>query len=434
MPRHRLDSPLTSELERQAWRLPSSDFQHVRLRANAATLRPAIPILAFPCTRNRPHSIPSNAGKGRDGVATGFQPTRWFLRHGRTDAQILFDGAYWMRAATLALLLAVTGAPVHAQTVATTAPAVPPASAITDMDAVVVSGVQPGPGMWKVSSGGHVLWVLGVQSPLPKDMQWHSPDVETAIAHSQEVLDQPGLRIGISAGGIFRAMFALPTLLKVQKLPDDKTLQDVLPPDLYLRWSQLKPGNLANKKQDVERWRPVFAAQALYDGAIHQAGLENGAVATAVAKLAETHKVRVTSTSLSALITKPKAMAKSFARTPLDEVDCFRATLDRLDSDVATTVARANAWAVGDVGEMARLTRRNDMQACIKTISEAEVMRSLGLDQAEGRMEAKWLEAAESALARNPSSFAMLSVPHLLGASSYLARLQAKGYVVEAPQ
>ena len=339
-----------------------------------------------------------------------------------------------MRAATLALLLAVAGAPVHAQSPAASDPIVPPASAITDIDAVVVSGVQPGPGMWKVSKGDHVLWVLGVQSPLPKDMQWRSPDVEAAIAQSQEVLDQPGLRIGISAGGVFKALFALPTLLKVQQLPDGKTLQDVLPPDLYSRWSLLKPLYLSNANKDLERWRPVFAAQALYDAAIRQAGLEGGTVATAVTKLAAAHDVKLTSTSLSATITKPKALAKSFAKAPLDEVGCFRATLHRLDADVASTVARANAWAVGDIAEMARLARQDDMQACIKTISDAEAMRSLGIDHADSRMEAKWLEAAESALARNPSSFATLSAAHLLGASSYLAKPQAKGYVVEAPE
>lgn len=336
-----------------------------------------------------------------------------------------------MHAATLACLLAVIGvAPVAAQPAAAIAP---PASVITDMDAVVVSGVQPGPGLWKVSKGDHVLWVLGVQSPLPKNMEWHSPDVEAAIAQSQEVLDPPGVHIGVSPGGIFRAMFALPTLLKVQKLPDNKTLKDVLPADLYLRWSRLKSVHLSNKK-DVEHWRPVFAAQALYGSAIEQAGLRGGDVAGQIDKLVKAHKVDVTSTSLSAVITKPKALAKSFARTPLDEVGCFRATLDQLDSDVATTVARANAWAVGDVEEMARLVSRNDIQSCIKTISEAEVVRSLGLDHAEAKMEAKWLEAAESALARNASTFATLSVPHLLSDRSYLAKLQAKGYVVEAPQ
>ena len=90
-----------------------------------------------------------------------------------------------MRTATLVFLLGLTGfAHVHAQP-ATAVPTSVPESPITDIEAVVVSGVQPGPGMWKVSKGDHVLWVLGVQSPLPKKMQWHSPDVETAISQSQ---------------------------------------------------------------------------------------------------------------------------------------------------------------------------------------------------------------------------------------------------------
>lgn len=305
---------------------------------------------------------------------------------------------------------------------------------ITVMDAVVVSGVQPGPGMWKVSRAGHVLWVLGVQSPLPRKMEWRSPEVEAAIAGSQEVLDQPGVSIGMSAGGIFRALFAMPTLLSVRKLPDGKTLHDVLPADLYARWSQLKPRYLGGDK-DVEQWRPMFAAQALYDAAIGQAGLESaGAVAAKVTRLAKQHDLPLTSTSLSAIVTHPKALAKSFVKSPIDDVGCFRATLDRLDSDVATAVARANAWAVGDVEEMARLTPPSDMRSCAKAVTEAEAARSLGLDNAEAKLEVKWLAAAEAALARNQSSFAMLSVPHLLSARSYLAKLAARGYTVEAPQ
>lgn len=335
-----------------------------------------------------------------------------------------------MRATTLFCLLAVGLAPAHAQTAP---PSIPVGSDITDMDVMVVSGVQPGPGMWKVSKGDHVLWVLGVQSPLPRKMEWHSPDVEEAIAQSQELLDQPGVGIRMSAGGMFRAAFALPTLLKARKLPDGKTLQSELPRDLYVRWAQLKPRYLVNNK-DVEQWRPIFAAQALYDAAMQQAGLQNGAVASEVLRLAEEQDLKVTSTSLSATVTNPKALAKTFRETPLDEVACFRATLDRLDSDVVSTVARANAWAVGDLEQIARLTRQNDMQSCLKTITEADVTRSLGLENAETKMQAKWLEAAETALTRNQSSFAMLSVRHLLRADSYLSKLQAKGYTVEAPQ
>ena len=35
------------------------------------------------------------------------------------------------------------------------------------MEVVLVRGDQPGPALWKVSSGDHVLWILGTASPLP---------------------------------------------------------------------------------------------------------------------------------------------------------------------------------------------------------------------------------------------------------------------------
>ena len=36
------------------------------------------------------------------------------------------------------------------------------------LETVLVSGEQPGPGMWKVSKGDHVLWIVGIQTPVPK--------------------------------------------------------------------------------------------------------------------------------------------------------------------------------------------------------------------------------------------------------------------------
>ena len=41
---------------------------------------------------------------------------------------------------------------------------------IRDEAPVVVSGEQPGPGLWRVEKDGHVMWVLGTQSPLPEHM------------------------------------------------------------------------------------------------------------------------------------------------------------------------------------------------------------------------------------------------------------------------
>lgn len=73
-----------------------------------------------------------------------------------------------------------------------TAPAPPP---VVDLEAMVVRGVQPGPGLWKVSKGDHVLWILGTQSPLPKRLQWQSSEVETIIGQSQQVLMAPTVQL-----------------------------------------------------------------------------------------------------------------------------------------------------------------------------------------------------------------------------------------------
>ena len=63
----------------------------------------------------------------------------------------------------------------------------------TLLDEVLVSGEQPGPGLWKVikttPAGEHVMWVLGSYGPLPQKMQWRSAQVEQAIASYQQVLD-----------------------------------------------------------------------------------------------------------------------------------------------------------------------------------------------------------------------------------------------------
>ena len=54
----------------------------------------------------------------------------------------------------------------------------------TTLDTVLVTGEQPGPGLWKVSKGDHVLWILGAQYPLPKKMVWRGRDVEQTIMQS----------------------------------------------------------------------------------------------------------------------------------------------------------------------------------------------------------------------------------------------------------
>lgn len=98
----------------------------------------------------------------------------------------------WMLASTA--LAQAAGDPVGAGN------AVAEAGPIKDLETLVVTGVQPGPGLWRVSHEGNVLWILGTVSPLPAKMKWESAEVEAVIADSQQVLLPPSVTMTADVG------------------------------------------------------------------------------------------------------------------------------------------------------------------------------------------------------------------------------------------
>lgn len=312
------------------------------------------------------------------------------------------------------------------------APAEVPEQEIREMAAVVVTGVQPGPGMWKVSKGDHVLWVMGTLTPLPKGMSWLSRDVEAVLAQADEVIDPPGLTFDSDVGR-FRAVLMIPSLLKARKNPDGQTLKDVLPAPLYARWSRLKAQYLG-RDAGVEKWRPVFASQEIYQAALKKSGLtQSGVVGPVVEKLVKQHAIKRTSTLVKFKIEKPREAIREFASSPLADIGCFEKTLARLESDLPTMTARANAWSIGDIEVLRGLPYDDQNRACIDAFLESAMAQKRGMDDVPQRVEAMWLSKAEAALASNKVTFATLPVSTLLRADGYLTKLQAKGYLVEAP-
>jgi uncharacterized protein YbaP (TraB family) len=303
---------------------------------------------------------------------------------------------------------------------------------IRDMDAVVVTGVQPGPGMWKVSKGDHVLWIMGTLTPLPKGMTWLSRDVETVLGQAQEVIDSPSVTFD-SDVGMFRSMLMIPSVLKLRKNPDGRTLSEVLPPPMYARWKVLKAKYLGHDG-GVEEWRPMFAANELYAAAIKKSGLSTeGVVLPVVHKLAKKGGIKRTPVQIKFTVENPKEAIKEFRTSELADIGCFDKTLTRLESDLPIMTARANAWSIGDMEALRVLSYEDQGRACQNAFMDNAVAKKLGMGDIPARTQALWLEKAEAALAANRVSFATLPVSHLLSGKGYLAQLQAKGYAVEEP-
>ncbi|HEY5808702.1 MAG TPA: TraB/GumN family protein, partial [Povalibacter sp.] len=126
---------------------------------------------------------------------------------------------------------------------------------------VLVTGEQPGPGLWKVSRGEHTLWILGTYTPLPKKFKWRSKGVEALIAESQELLTSGSVDADANIG-FFKALTLLPAALAVRKNPDGKTLQEVLPSEVYAKWLEVNKKYIGNDR-GIEKFRPLFAALEL---------------------------------------------------------------------------------------------------------------------------------------------------------------------------
>jgi hypothetical protein len=297
---------------------------------------------------------------------------------------------------------------------------------------VVISGQRPGPGLWKVSKGDHVLYVFGDYSPLPIKMDWRSHEVEAILSKSQEYLPKPSFGVSV---GWWGGLKVLPQVIGLKNNPDGTKLIDVLPADTYDRWQVLKTKYIG-KNDGIERERPMFVADTLYRHGLEKNGLTMRThVSEAIYKIAQQYKVKTTSSNVSMELEDPSKAAKAFKASGGTDVTCFAKTLEKLESDIEAMRVRANAWAVGDMAKITTLNFAEREQACTDAVMNNAAFKSNErIQNAIQDMQAKWLANAERALEANQSTFAVLALHQVLDPKGPLATLKAKGYKVEAPE
>ena len=296
---------------------------------------------------------------------------------------------------------------------------------------VVVTGVLPGPALWKVSRGKHVMWVLGLTSPLPRDMQWKSAEVESHIAASQAVLKLPSLEIGVRTS--FYRSVMMPPPQELGKNPGQKTLQDVLTPELYRHWLVLRARYLGDSRR-AERMRPILAGRELYEAALKHYGLvDENELENIVYKAAARDGVAAINTSYQLLLKDPRETIRSLNDKSMNDQDCLGHVLEALDQNLAQTTARANAWATGDIDTLRSILSQVQQDSCLSTLDISPFAQALGIGDIENRLRENWIGDAEHALEKNGQTFAVLPMHELLAPDGYLSALQSDGYNVQAP-
>ena len=323
-------------------------------------------------------------------------------------------------------VLAVSAALAAATPTTTGAAAAGSAGAgLEQLDEIAIVGERPGPRLWKVSKGDHVLWLLGTLSHIPKRMTWRSSEVESALAESQQLLASgPSVSADV---GPFAAIRLYMQWRRTQRSPDRLRLDVWLPAPLYARFEALKARFDAGD-DGIEELRPSFAALRLYEHAVNAAGMtQRDEVEQAVIKLAKRRGIPIQRATLR--VDDPSGTLKEVsALPPTAEVDCLAATVARIETDLPSMQQRARAWAIGDVDRLRALPYPNQREVCINALSNSPRIKALVDSLARA-----WSGEAEAALNRNRVSFTMRPIYELLDSEGPLAKFRAEGYRVEGP-
>jgi hypothetical protein len=343
-----------------------------------------------------------------------------------------------------------------------------PVETLDELDTVVVYGGYAIPKMWKVSKGDHVMWVLGTGVPPPAGVNWRTTHVEAHVAESQLVL-YPGWSTVDPDVGFFNVIALVPAAFKAAKNPDGKKLKDVLPADTYARWRVLKT-KYVGKDDDIERWRPTIAIAMLQDKVTEKLRSQQPkaaakpaakpaasppptgpALRSVVDKAAKEHKVKVRTMPKVEREVKIKHVAdmlKSLRETNVGDMKCFTLGLDYLERLIEYTDKKAGAVAQGNAAPEQDNAAAPRLEGCegylLKALRSGEIPDPAGiiklvdnvqlqLKLATQQLRAEWIAAAQAALMKNKSTFAVLSMRQINGTDSYIAKLRELGYAVEEP-
>jgi hypothetical protein len=313
---------------------------------------------------------------------------------------------------------------------------------------VVVTGRQPGPPLWKVSNGDKVLWIFPYLSWIPQGMIWESERVARVIAQSQEFLSLPEARwlppkaVMLNPVNLARAIHRS---RDADRNPDGGTLEENLPPELYVRFAVLKARYFPANDGPLEM-RPLFAGRTMISNIRKQQGLVSGDdMLKTIQRLVRRNRgIERTDISVTLQLggdfndyaTSMDAVYGSFP--PEQEQACFAQQLRHVEEDLDEVKHSANSWAQGYIDEFRNVDEFHnvstwavdELNACadlFRGTASPEHEALAGMAEDVNRM---WLDAAENALATNASTFAILPINELLAEDGLLSRLKATGYEV----
>jgi hypothetical protein len=195
---------------------------------------------------------------------------------------------------------------------------------------------------------------------------------------------------------------------------------------------------------NVEKWRPMFAAEALRSEALKTyLGKSPTKPPTnlwsTLHRIAKERGIKIASPSVSIKVppTEMRATIKQFNSQSLDDLACFTDSIAFVEAlaDVERIEIRAKAWATGDLAMLRQLSPLpNFRDACNAALATSETAASYAVGDIPKRLRTAWMNEVETSMLVNASTLALLPIDEILAVDGRLDTLRTKGYAIEEPK
>ncbi|MEM6415037.1 MAG: TraB/GumN family protein [Pseudomonadota bacterium] len=311
-------------------------------------------------------------------------------------------------------LLSISSLPSHAQEIP------------DDMDVIVVRSRLPGPPLWRVSNGDNEVLIFGVVEPLPKSFEWDTRRLERALTRADAYLSAP--EVGLTSINPIKIVRMLRQLNKVKRNADGKTLEEILPNDVYQKFSSARLQYFGDREK-LERLTPLFAADAIFKKVMDQADLtDSQKIYKTADKLARRADVEIRSVKVTERV-KRKALFNDLRNLSIDDqITCLSAVIDLVTDHVGSLKVRAEIWAEGDVSPLVTPAHPPLAPTCVEMFTVNEQ-----LNRILSTVKVQWLEAVEQSLRDNQTTVATLRLADVIESKGLIAELARRGYSIEGP-
>ena len=261
--------------------------------------------------------------------------------------------------------------------------------------------------LWKVLSGGKLVYLAGSVHALSADVYPLSPAFERAFADSDTLVEEIDL-------GEAESLAAVPAILAKGMYVDGRRFDSVVSKETAaLVTTRLKEAGLPLEMfQVMKPWMvmlTVAALEAQKAGLDPSLGLDKHFYDRAKAAGKTIMGLETTESQIDRLDTMPEALQEQLLRSSLSEAETTRNSLKAIVS----------AWQRGD-GDALEKTLLSDFT------QYPAAYRSLIVERNQN-----WIPQIDACLARTRPCLVVVGAAHLVGPDGLLTLLQRKGYQIE---